>query len=87
MVAFLSPPKVVILSPKKDSFREKNVLIKGKVSREATVVIADETVPVSKEGVFQYNFPLRKGKNLLTIKVVGANGKQKVFTKTFIKEE
>ena len=83
---FLSPPKLVILTPQKDRFIKGSVLVKGKVGKEATVTVFDEPVVTNKKGEFEYNFPLKKGKNLLIIKVVGANGKEKVFRKTFIKE-
>lgn len=83
---YLSPPTVVIISPKETQFtREDRIKIKGRTEKDAMVTIFGERVYQNKEGVFTYDFPLKEGKNELLIEVIGANGKKTVITKTYIK--
>lgn len=84
---FLSPPKIVILSPQGDKVRSDDLIkIVGKTEKEATVTIYGEKVYPNKEGTFEYSFPVRDGKNELVIEVVGANGKKTVLKKNYFKE-
>ena len=87
LIVFLSPPRLTILAPKNNYFRKNSVLIKGKVAKEASVTIFNQAVSTNKEGEFEYNFPLKKGTNTLVIKVIGANGKMKVFKRVFVRKE
>ena len=81
---FLSPPKVVLLSPKTSQFKKQNrVKIVGKTEKEAVVTIFKDRVFQNKEGVFTYDFALNPGKNKLTIEVIGANGKKTTLQKEF----
>jgi len=83
---FLTPPKVVILSPKTDIFYNEDLIkIVGKTEKETTVTIFGEKIYPNQEGIFEYNFPLKKGKNELIIELEGANGKKTVFKKVFYK--
>jgi len=83
---FLSPPKIVILSPKNDIFyNERLIKIVGKTEKEATVTIFGEKIYPNEEGIFEYVFPLKKGKNELIIEVEGANGRKTTFKKNFYK--
>jgi len=83
---FLTPPKIVILSPKKDVFdNEKLIKIVAKTEKETTVTIFGEKIYPNEEGVFEYNFPLNNGKNELIIEVEGANGRKTIFRKIFYK--
>lgn len=83
---YLSPPSVVIISPKETQFtKEDKIKIEGKTEKDAMVSIFGERVYQNREGVFEYDFPLKNGKNVLTIEIVGANGKKTVITKTYTK--
>lgn len=85
---YVSPPKVMILSPVKTVFkRENKVKIIGKTEKEASITIFGERVYQNKDGVFEYNFPLNQRINHITIEVVGANGKKTVMQKEFIREQ
>lgn len=85
---YLSPPKVVLLSPKKTRFRvEKKLTIVGKADKESEISIFGEKIYPNDQGIFKYNFPLKEGKNELVIKVIGANGKKTVLKKVFYKEK
>ena len=83
---FLTPPKVVILSPKTDVFYNENLIkIIGKTEKETTITIFGEKIYPNEEGIFEYDFPLKKGKNELVIELEGANGRKTIFKKNFYK--
>jgi hypothetical protein len=82
----LTPPKVVILSPKTDVFYNENLIkIIGKTEKETTITIFGEKIYPNEEGIFEYTFPLKKGKNELVIELEGANGRKTIFKKFFYK--
>lgn len=84
---FLSPPKVTIISPKTDRFRSvEKITIAGKTEKEASIIIYGEKVYPNKEGIFEYSFPLKPGKNQLLVEITGANGKKTIFKKDYFKE-
>jgi transcriptional regulator with XRE-family HTH domain len=84
---YLSPPKVSIVSPKESTFRGiDRITIVGKTEKEASINIFGEQVFGNKDGQFTYDYPLKKGKNTLVIKVTGANGKQTTLTKDYTLE-
>ncbi len=81
---YLSPPKVTIVSPTKNTFKNQDrVKIIGRTEKEATINIFGDRVYQDKNGVFIYDFPLNPGKNELVIEVIGANGKKTVIKKEF----
>lgn len=83
---YLKPPVVKIISPLNYTFkRELMVKIIGKTEKEAVVTIMGERVYQNKEGVFEYIMPLKQKENILSIEVVGANGKKTVLEKIFKK--
>ncbi|MDH7476481.1 MAG: helix-turn-helix domain-containing protein [Microgenomates group bacterium] len=85
---FLSPPKITIISPKTTVFkREDRITIIGKTEKETTITIFGERVYQNKEGIFDYQFPLKPGKNILIIEAIGANGKKTTLTKEFFREQ
>ncbi len=84
---FFSPPKLKILSPINTIFkRESKIKIIGKTNPETLIFIAGQQIYQNKEGVFEYELPLQEGKNVLTIELIGANGKKAVIKKEFIKQ-
>ncbi|GAB4218910.1 MAG: hypothetical protein Fur009_2440 [Candidatus Microgenomates bacterium] len=84
---YLSPPKLTILSPKNTFFtKEDKIKIIGKTAPETTIFIANQQVYQNKEGIFEYEFPLKDGDNILTIELIGANGKKIKIEKKFIKQ-
>jgi len=84
---FLTPPKIVLLSPKTDTFYNENLIkIVGKTEKDTSINIFGEKVYPNQDGIFEYNFPLKKGQNELIIELVGANGKKTVFKKIFYKK-
>lgn len=81
---YFSPPKISIVSPKTDVFnKEDRVKIVGKTEKDAMVTIFGERLYQNKEGIFEFNFPLHKGKNELVIEVVGANGRKAIYKKIY----
>ncbi len=83
---FFSPPTLTVLSPKTTTFTiEDRVKFTGKTEKDAAVTVFGERVFQDKNGVFSYDFPLKNGKNELTIEIVGANGKRTVIKKTYTK--
>ncbi|QQG44646.1 MAG: helix-turn-helix domain-containing protein [Candidatus Roizmanbacteria bacterium] len=84
---FLSPPKVAIVSPQGDRFRSVDILkITGQTEKEASIIIYGEKIYPSKDGTFQYDFPIKMGRNELVIEVIGANGKKAVLKKDYFKD-
>ena len=74
---FFAPPAIAIVAPKERVFRNvTKVSILGKTARESTVRIYNEELFPDRNGLFHYDFPLRKGSNTLTINVTGPNGKE-----------
>lgn len=85
---YISPPSVVILSPKETTFKRTNkIKIIGKTEKESSITISGERIYQNKEGVFEFDFPLTSKKNQLILEVVGANGKKTIFQKEFIRVE
>jgi len=87
MYQYIKPPKIEILSPSTFVYkREKTVTVVGKTEKEAMVTILGERVYQDKEGIFKYVLPLKQKNTVLSIEVVGANGKKtqldKIFKKT-----
>lgn len=85
---YLSPPKVTITSPVNNIIkREDKIRIIGEAEKESIITIFNDRIYQDKEGIFTYDFPLKVGKNILTVEVVGANGKKTTLNKEFIREE
>lgn len=88
MYTYVSPPKVTILQPVATSFkRTDRIKVIGKTEKEASVTIFGERVYQNKDGVFEYDFPLTKEKNELSIEVVGANGKKTIIKREYVREQ
>lgn len=84
--AYLSPPELTIISPQKSVFSiEDRVQFVAKTDKDAAVTISGERIYQDKYGVFEYDLPLKNGKNILTIEIVGANGKKTTIIKTYVK--
>jgi transcriptional regulator with XRE-family HTH domain len=84
---YLSPPKVTIISPQSDIVeREEKIKIIGKTDKDAAISIFGERVYQNKEGVFEYGFVLKQGKNEISIEVVGANGKKTIVKKIYVRK-
>lgn len=87
LMLYFFPPKLTIISPKTDTFiREDKIKIIGKTYKETSIIIAGQRVYQDKEGIFQYDLPIKNGKNIIRIELTGANGKKAVFEKTYIKK-
>lgn len=83
---YLSPPTLTVISPLTNTFTiEDKVKFVGKTDKDAAVTIFGERIYEDKNGIFTYDFPLKNGKNELTIEIVGANGKKTVVQKTYTK--
>lgn len=81
---FLSPPKVAIISPKVFTVKkEEKIRIVGKTEKDTAITIFSERVYQNREGIFEYDFPLREGTNELIIEAIGANGKKTVLKQNF----
>lgn len=88
IIQYFIPPKVIILEPKTQIFKHiDKIKIIGKTEKEASVTIYGERIYQNKDGIFEYNLPLKDGKNTLIIEIIGANGKKTRLEKEFIKEQ
>ena len=84
---FISPPKVEILSPDASVFKNQDrVRIVGQTEKEAVVKIFGERIYQNDKGIFNYDLPLKIGKNSLTIEVIGANGKKTIIKRIYLLE-
>ncbi|CAN5173455.1 hypothetical protein BH09PAT1_BH09PAT1_2940 [soil metagenome] len=84
---FLSPPEVQILAPKQDTFRNtQKISIIGHTQKESRIKIFNEDIFPDEQGLFQYEYPLHKGKNPIEIHVTGANGKETLVKKEYVLE-
>jgi transcriptional regulator with XRE-family HTH domain len=78
---------VSIIAPTKTVFRNiDRIRIQGLTEKEASITIFGERVYPNKDGQFQYDLPLKKGKNELVVEVVGGNGKKAMLKKEFVLE-
>ncbi len=85
---FLTPPKITILAPQKTIFNKENVIkITGQTEKETVVTVAGQRVFLNEQGFFEFNFPLKSGKNLVVIEAIGANGKKSILRKEYFKQE
>ena len=81
---YFSPPKITILSPKSKTFKkEDRIKILGQTEKDAAITIFGERIYQNKEGLFEFDLPLHKGKNELVVEVVGANGKKAIYKKIY----
>lgn len=84
---YFSPPKVDIILPAAMNFaKEEKIKIRGKTEKEAVVTIFGDRIYQNKEGVFEYDFPLKDGKNELIIEVIGANGRKTVIKRDYYRK-
>lgn len=84
---YFSPPKAEIISPKKNIFvKEDKIKIVGKTDLYTSIFIFGQRIYQDKEGIFEYDFPLKEGENILIIELTGANGKKTKLEKKFIKQ-
>lgn len=84
---YLAPPTVQIISPDKTVFRNTpKITIVGKTDSEASVEIFNDTYFPDDEGIFRYEFPLRKGTNPIEFEVTGANGKKTILREEYVLE-
>ncbi len=84
---YFSPPKITIISPKsEEKIKADRIKIVGQTEKDVQVNIFNERIYPDQKGIFEYNFPLKKGKNELQIEVTGANGRKAYLKKTYIRE-
>lgn len=82
---FLAPPSVIIYEPTESEFRRVDkVAVIGKTEKEAVITIFGSRVFQDERGNFNYDFPLKMGKNKLVIKVQGANGKGTTVEREYV---
>lgn len=80
---YFTPPKVEIISPKESFFSNQKVIkLIGQTEKEALIKIGNQRVFQNDKGIFEFNYPLKKGTNQIIIEVIGVNGR-----KTIIKKE
>ncbi len=84
---YFAPPEIAIVSPEKNIFRNvEKIRIVGETAKDAMVTILGDNYFPNEDGRFVYEFPLKKGKNSLTIEITGANGRKSSLTQEFILE-
>lgn len=83
---YFTPPKVEIISPKTTKFnRERKIKLVGKTEKEATVFVNGQRVYLNKDNIFELEIPLFEKETLVTIEVIGVNGRKTVIKKVFEK--
>jgi transcriptional regulator with XRE-family HTH domain len=81
---YLTPPKIVILSPKKTTFvNEEKIRIVGETLPGSEINIFGNKIYPDKQGRFNFDLPLTKEKNQVVIEVTGPNGKKSQIEKIF----
>ncbi|PIZ64199.1 hypothetical protein CO051_04615 [Candidatus Roizmanbacteria bacterium CG_4_9_14_0_2_um_filter_39_13] len=84
---YVSPPKITIISPEKHTFRNvEKIAIVGQTQSESVVTIFGEEIFPDEFGTFRYDFPLKKGENILEVHIEGANGKSASHIEKYIRE-
>ena len=68
------PPRIV-LEPIPQNVTEENIMIKGKINREAVVTVNNDLVLV-EDNRFSYEVKLQPGKNKITVKAVDRRKKE-----------
>ncbi len=81
--AFL-PPSIAISSPKPGSTTTKELVVKGKTDKDATVFINDEATSVNGHGEFVKNLTLFPGKATIIVKAKNRFGKETVVTREIV---
>ena len=82
---FVMPPTLRIYEPVETVFRRVDkVTIVGKTEKEAVITMFGTRVYQDESGVFKYDYPLKKGKNTLIIRIQGANGKNTIVEKEYV---
>jgi len=85
---YMKPPTIEILSPKNIIFkREATITVIGKTEKEAQVTVLGERVYQNKEGIFEYVLPLKQKETILSVEVIGANGKKTQLNTVFKKTQ
>lgn len=81
---YLTPPKIIILSPKKTTFvNEEKIQIVGETLPGSEINIFGNKIYPDKQGRFTFDLPLTKEKNQVVIEVTGPNGKKNQIEKIF----
>ncbi|GIW62397.1 MAG: hypothetical protein KatS3mg090_0223 [Patescibacteria group bacterium] len=85
---FLKPPKLIINSPKQNNITVKKdyIQIEGQAEKDSQIKINDNDLQPDPEGKFSLKYPLLEDKNIIKIKVIGANGRTIEKTFTVIKQ-
>lgn len=84
---YLSPPRLIILSPTKTIFkRESRFDLIGQTEKETIITVNGERVYLDSQNKFRITLPLTKEKNEVTIEATGANGKKTTVKKVFEKK-
>ncbi len=84
---YLTPPKVVILSPKKTTYKnEQKIELVGQTEKEATVLVNGDRIYTDANNIFKTFVPLAQKENNVHIEVTGANGRKTSITKIFYKK-
>jgi len=79
------PPTLRIYEPVETVFRRVDkVTVVGKTEKEAVITMFGTRVYQDESGVFKYDYPLKKGKNTLIIRIQGANGKNTIVEKEYV---
>lgn len=83
---YMTPPEVSLLAPKTSTFyNTEKIKVIGQTEKEASITVLGERVYPDKDGKFEYELPLKNGKNEFVAEIIGANGKKTIFRKTFVK--
>jgi cytoskeletal protein RodZ len=84
---YLTPPKVVIVSPKQKVFKiEDHITVVGQTEKDAIVTVNGQKVYPDSTNTFTYLMSLKEGNNIVKIEATGANGKKSSTTATYTKK-
>lgn len=73
---FSKPPTIDITSPNKTTAEQKDLIIEGKTSDNASIEINNQTVTVDENGNFSQKVELTQGVNIFQINATNRIGKQ-----------
>lgn len=84
---YFTPPSITIVSPSQTTFEKvESVTVRAVTTAQSQVEIFGNRIIQDENGEFEYNFPLKTGKNTLVIKVTGPNGQEAALTQDYVLE-
>lgn len=84
---YVKPPTITIISPQTSTFKRKDkITLIGRAPKETLIKVNGKEVYLDDKEIFQTDIPLTEKKNVVIIEATGANGRESILQKTFIRK-